>query len=200
MNAFLNKTIQGSMQPGRCPMAYEHIHETDSFGSLTPAGFAALPPTVHKHPLPGRELKLRTTIDKTGKVKARIVKVPLGDLHIFNPSQGYDCRISMNLEVNLERPGLDFGELVEAPTAEKPAPPSRVKDRLSYKHLAYEIDLTRVEVRGLAPKYELELEVDALVLRRQMALMMEGKEHAFGDVVSGFLDNATFLMRQQTVG
>lgn len=197
MNEFLNKAIRDSKQPGRVPMDYEHRYETDSFAALSPAGYDALPPSISKrhfdHPP-----KLRTSRnDKTGQVIARIIKMHLGSLHIFNPQEPYDCRISMNLEVNLDRPDLDPDELIEQATEAKPAPLSRKKDRLSYKHLAYSIDLTKVETRGFAPKYELELEVDSSLLREQMQRMQSGQEHAFTDVVSGFVDDATFLMRQR---
>ena len=73
----------------------------------------------------------------------------------------------------------------------------RVKDRLSYKHLAYSIDLTKVEREGLDASYELELEVDSALLRQQMGLIKQGRESAYTEVVSGFLDNATFLMRER---
>lgn len=197
MNKFLNSTAQASMAPGRVHMQYEHLYQTDTFATLSPAGLAALPPIVQRKPLHGRELRLRTTRNtKTKQVIAHIIKVPLGDLHIQNPGEPYDCRISMNLEVNLDRPDLRLEDLVEPPAHDKPPAPERRKDRLSYKHLAYSVDLTKVESAGVPPKYELELEVDANVLRAQIARVKKGQESAYGDVVSGFLDNATFLMRQ----
>ena len=67
---------------------------------------------------------------------------------------------------------------------------------MSYKHLAYSIDLTKVESQGVPSKYELELEVDANVLRQQIERGKRGLDTAYTDVVSGFFDNATFLMRQ----
>lgn len=196
MNTFLNQAIQDSTRnPGRVPMQYNHPRETDTFRTLSAAGIQALPKAFQQRPL-GRELKLRTTTDhKTNQITARIVKIHIADLHIFNPQGDYDCRITMNLEVNLLRPDLHPDDLIDPPTGANPAPPDRRKDRLSYKHLAYSVDLTRVDVNGLAPKYELELEVDAGLLRAQMDLMQRGESHAFGDVVAGFLDNATYLMR-----
>lgn len=196
MNHFLNATTQASHAPGRVHIDYKHHFQTDTFATLSQAGLASLPPTVRKASLHGRELRLRTSRDtKTGQVIAHIIKVPLGDLHIQNPGEPYDCRISMNLEVNFP-PDVNVDELIEPPTHEKPAPPERRKDRLSYRHLAYSVDLTKVESMGVAPKYELELEVDANVLREQMERSKRGQDSAYTDVVSGFLDNATFLMRQ----
>jgi polynucleotide 5'-triphosphatase len=198
MNSFLNSTIQAAQAPGRVPFVYEHLFQTDTFATLSPAGLASLPPSVQKRRhLSGRELRLRTSRDTRNpqKVLAHIIKVPLGDLHIQNPGEPYDCRISMNLEVNFPV-DTPISDLIEAPTESKPAPPERRKDRLSYKHLAYSVDLTKVESAGVAPKYELELEVDAGVLREQIERGKRGEDSAYTDVVAGFLDNATFLMRQ----
>jgi len=198
MNQFLNSTTQESRQPGRIHMQYAHKHETDSFATLSAAGYAALPEVARTKPRK-HELRLRTTRDsRTGQVLARIVKIPLGNIHIYNPNELYDCRISMNLEVSLDRPDLDFEALVKAPSEEKELLPSRKKDRLSYKHLCYSVDLTKVEVSGLAqPKYELELEMDPGKLREQMGKQSQGQPNGVADVVSGFLDNACFLMKQR---
>lgn len=46
-------------------------------------------------------------------------------------------------------------------------------------------------------RFELEQEMDANILRQQMHLAAESKPNAFGDVVSGFLDNLVFLMREK---
>ena len=202
MNNYLNHTIQESMQPGRTRMSYVHLHERDSFYALSPYGQEALPSSLQRRQ--NREPRVRITIDEDPKKEPharnrprRIVKVPINNLHIFNPHWNYDCRISINLEVNLDRPDLDPDALIsQDPKQQQFREVDRKKDRVSYKHLAYSIDLTKVEREGLGATYELELEVDSTLLREQMRLMSEGKPHAFGDVVGGFLDNATFLMRQ----
>jgi polynucleotide 5'-triphosphatase len=198
MNEFLNATTRASQAPGRVPIAYKHHFQTDTFAALSPAGLASLPPSVQRRShLHGRDLRLRTSRDtrNPNNILAHIIKVPLGDLHIQNPGEPYDCRISMNLEVNFPT-DIDIGELIEQPTHDKPAPPERRKDRMSYRHLAYSVDLTRIDSAGGPPKYELELEVEANVLREQIAKGKRGEDSAYTDVVSGFLDNATFLMRQ----
>lgn len=198
MNEFLNTTIRSSLQPGRVPMDYTHPRENDSFLTLSPAGFSALPRAFQQRTHRHRDLKLRTSTDATsGQVTARIVKIDVAHLHIFNPQGDYDARISLNLEAHLLHSPLHLKELTIEPTAEKPAPPERKKDRLSYKHLAYSVDLTRVDVQGLNAKYELEVEVNAPVLRGQMERGERGEESAFGEVVSGFLDDVVFLMRQR---
>lgn len=201
MNDAFNSAVRASHQPGRVQMSYEHLRNTDSLYALSRLGLQAIPQSLHRHLK--REPRFRITTDtKTGHTKARIIKVNIAHLHIYNPSFNYDCRISVNYEVNLDRPGLDPNSLfADDPGSNKypvPVEIPRIKDRMAYKHLAYSFDLTKVEMEGLNPIYEMELEVDSNLLRQQMNLMTQGvAENAFGDVVSGFLDNATFLMRQK---
>lgn len=201
MNEFLNATIKDSKQySGRIGMHYEHPFEIDSFHHLSSYGQSLLPKSIQRRQgtqRPRLRITYKDNRDGTrGDIKARIVKLPISNLHIFNPGHHYDCRISINLEVNFHRPDVDLDSLIDV-DADRQNPPDvdRVKDRIQYKHLAYCIDLTKVQRRGLEPSHELELEVDSNALREQMALMREGKPNGFGDVVAGFLDNATFLMR-----
>ena len=196
MNDALNESIKASMQQGRVAMSYKRLRETDSFFNLSKLGQQQLPQALQRRQ-GNRQPRLRITRNDQAAgrpVVARIVKIPISNLHIFNPGNNYDCRISINLEVNLDRPDLDLEALI---THDKDTEVDREKNRIAYGHLAYSIDLTQVKRQGLEPSHELELEVDSNVLREQMALSKEGKESAFGDVVSGFLDNATFLMRER---
>ena len=175
-------------------MVYKHHYETDTFERLSKAGIAALPPSIRNSVQLGRDPKLRTTTrDSDSAVLARIVKINIDHLHIFNPRYNYDCRISINVEVNLDRPELDPAELVDVAGT---AVPARKKDRLSYKHLIYSIDLTKVMTPGLAPKYELELEIEAQALRDQIRRIHSREPHAYSEVVQSFLDNVTYLMRE----
>jgi polynucleotide 5'-triphosphatase len=179
-------------------MMYEHIYEIDTFHTLSPLGLSVLPSAFSG----SRRIstpRLRVTKDqKTGKVKARIVKMRVADLHIFSPRSHHDCRISINLEVNLDRPGLDPADLIQDDG--KINEPERRKDRLSYKHLCYSMDLTKVESPGHRTTYEMELEVDSNILREHRQALLEGRDSAYGDIVGGFLDNTTFLMRETPPG
>ena len=104
MNQFLNDALTKTFKPGRVRMDYKHIRETDSFHTLSAYGLQALPESLQRRSDKGRPPRLRVTTDnKTGNVIARIVKIPIAHLHIFNPGSPYDCRISVNLEVNLNR-------------------------------------------------------------------------------------------------
>lgn len=202
MNSYLNSATQTSFrEPGREKIDYKHLFETDSFRTLSEVGLRALPEAIHKHNQRGRDLKLRTTIDsKTKVLKARIVKVKVADLHIFNPGPNYDMRISINIECNLIRPDLDPHALTKEPNPQEPVQPDRKKDRLSYKQLKYSVDLTRVDVAGMPPKYELEIEVDANALRQEMSKMLVGQDNGFTDIVDGFMENAQWLMKQVKPG
>ena len=199
MNKYLNQICEAptKAEQGRPKIAYKRIQETDSFYNLSKLGQQELPQALQRRQS-GRPPRLRIsreTLVNGQPEKARIVKIPISNLHIYNPGtpKPFDCRISINLEVNLNKPNLHFDALIEGQTQVEV---DRRKNRLSYKHLnTFSIDLTKVEMDGLAPTHELELEVDSNLLRTQMALMVEGRPNAYGDVVSGFLDNATFLMR-----
>ena len=197
LNEYLNAAIQTSLKPGRIPMTYKHLYETDTFHHLSPTALSLLPPSLQTRTPARRENRLRITTDtRTHAITARIIKHKLADLHIYNPG-AYDSRISINLEINLNRPDISPASLIAADDAARGNEVPRVKDRLSYQHLAYSIDLTKVEMAGLPPRFELEQEVDSALLRRQMGLAKRGEPNAFGDVVSGFLDNLVFLMREK---
>ncbi|KAK5709641.1 hypothetical protein LTR17_019577 [Elasticomyces elasticus] len=202
MNGFLNSALQKSKleeENGRVAMDYSHPKTRDSFLPLSDAGYNALPASFRRHANKG-DLRLRTTTNTTtGEVEARIVKTKISDLHIYNPAGDYDCRISLNLEANMNhRHFAPFDDLSDEWAPGDKISPPRMKDRMSYKHLVYQIDLTMVTVsKALPPKYELELEVQGQVLREQLRRLIQGGENAFADVVNGFLDNATWLMRQK---
>lgn len=199
LNKMLNATLASSVEPGRQAIKYARRDEIDSFTDLSPEGIESLPQRLQSLATRGKELRLRTTrAEKSGEVIACIVKVPIDHRQIFNP-YGYACRISINVEVDFMQANIK--PMTIAPTIEKPAQPDRKKHRLSYTHLdTYSIDLTTVHISALAPKYELEVEVDSKRLLQQMDLMLGGQsQNAFGDVVSGFMDNTQFLMRGRTV-
>jgi len=209
MNQFLNDTTQKSMQPGRSHMQYLHRYELDSFAALSPAGNAALPEFAHRIQEERQQrafnFKMRTSEDVNPKlppntphpVLARIVKLRLADLDILSPHNGlYDMRISVNIEFDMTKSGLNIADLVVPPEADKDPQRARHKNRLSYSHLGYQVDLTQVTVKGEeGKKHELEVEVDAVRLREQAHMLMNGRENAFEELVEGLLSNCSLLMR-----
>lgn len=210
MNDYLNKTVQASMEPGRVKMGYKHRYERDSFATLNRAGYEALPPSARAHLRPGHSLKLRTTIPDPEKVPkdtppvvlGRIVKVRLDDLDILCPKMDFDCRISVNVEVDLNnRPDVDPTLIVdEADPNDPDAPQARRKDRLSYQHLAYSVDLTQVILTNGKKSHELEIEIDSTKLREEAMRCMQGQDNAYETLVDGFLSNVLTLMGAQREG
>lgn len=173
MNLFLNKAFTDSQNPKgrsatpqtkpRIPMSYIHTHESDTFYELSQTGILSLPQSIlHTlNSLNSRHSKAKvriTTDQKTGNTLAKIVKVRLADLDVYSPSTVFDYRISINLEKNLEG---DWRDLVE-PMARNVRRSDRNKDRVSYKHLAYQIDLTQVispEVSSSKSNFQLDLKL-----------------------------------------
>jgi hypothetical protein len=99
-----------------------------------------LPASIRNTLNPRHNVKLRVTTDqKTGATLARIIKVRVADLDVYSPRTLFDWRISVNLEMNYEG---DVSDLVESTDSGRKG--DRNKDRMSYTHQAYQIDLTQV--------------------------------------------------------
>lgn len=106
-----------------------------------------------QHNLPPRHKpRVRVTTDqRTNEVLARIVKCRVADLNVYSPRTCLDWRVSVNLEMNYDG---DMSELIPIPdvgggSARRgggggSGSGHREKDRMSYRHLAYQIDLTQV--------------------------------------------------------
>ena len=126
-------------------MDYKHTRETDTFHELTQAGALALPPSIASglniNPRHASKSKVRITTDqKTGKVLAKIIKTRVADIHIHSPRTLFDWRISVNVEMDYKGKMTDLVEHY----VQNGKQADRNKDRMSYKHLAYQIDLTQV--------------------------------------------------------
>lgn len=141
MNNFLNEAVKNSMpqaNPKRIPLSYAHKKERDSFYEVSPA---ELPPVIRQNLNPRHKPKVRVTVDqRTGEVLAKIVKCRVADLDIHSPLTAVDWRVSVNLEMNYDG---DISHLTPADTGRGRAS-DRNKDRMSYRHLAYQVDLTQV--------------------------------------------------------
>jgi len=83
--------------------------------------------------------KVRVTLDqKTGKVINTIIKTRIADLNVYSPKTAFDWRVSANIEMPY------LGEIEGLQPSSDRGGGDRNKDRLSYRHLAYHIDLTQV--------------------------------------------------------
>ncbi|KAH3257950.1 hypothetical protein KXW23_008671 [Aspergillus fumigatus] len=209
MNNFLNEAVKASMpqtNQGRIPLSYAHKKERDTFYEISPS---ELPPVIRQNLNPRHKPKVRVTVDqRTGEVLAKIVKCRIADMDVHSPRTSVDWRVSVNLPMVDSRGGRGG---------------DRSKDRMSYRHLAYQIDLTQVaksEVshffqRPPAPskfrtpvltmtqppskgdfEHELEIEASAAEIRRQGQLAMAGDpQNQYEDLVKGFVDNIRVLAR-----
>ncbi|KAH7336892.1 CYTH-like domain-containing protein [Rhizoctonia solani] len=137
----------------------------------------------------GHGEKTRVTRDeKTGKVAACVRKKRIANLDVHSPKQGVDWRISINLEEPASNP------------AGQPAH-TRRKDRISYTHQAFKIDLTQVTSSHNGPNqllHELEVEfVNAAELLRHRArrTQLGPGANPFDDLVRVFVNNVRIMAR-----
>jgi len=177
-NELLNQLKISSSQPGHLssPLEYAHHYLVDTF-----------------YPTDSHE-KIRLTRDeKTGEVVECVRKIRLSDLNVYSPKRAADWRVSVNLEVSVPQP-------VGTPTH------TRRKDRISYTHEEFSIDLTQVTSTASAsgaPEvlHELELEISRSALLLSTALkrgdpnVPEHERNAFDELIRAFVNNARILVR-----
>ncbi|KAL8794398.1 MAG: hypothetical protein Q9195_003097 [Heterodermia aff. obscurata] len=209
LNGFLNralvdskpqKTKKGPSPPhSRVEMDYAHTYERDTFYNLAQSSILTLPKSIQDQIDPSNrraKQKVRiTTNSKTGQPIAQIIKVRVADMDVYSPQTLFDWRISVNVEMKIEG---DFRRLIEPGDAGRTSY-DRNKDRLSYKHSHYQIDLTQVTPTDAATKaekeHELEIEVASQEIRKQGQLARDGQANRFEELVKGFADNVRTLVR-----
>ncbi|KAF7346178.1 mRNA-capping enzyme subunit beta [Mycena sanguinolenta] len=185
-NTRLNELKISSTQPGfpSTPLAYAHLHLVDSFY-----------PTDNPHD----KEKIRVTRDeKTGAVVECMRKIRLGDLNIFSPKRSADWRVSVNVEIPVSHP-------IGSPTH------TRKKDRMSYSHEEFSIDLTQVHASSSSSGppdilHELEIEIArpqlllATAARRGDPNVPELERSSFDELIRAFVNNARILVRNASEG
>lgn len=220
MNNFLNEAVKASMPQAnstRIPLAYVHKKERDTFYEIQASD---LPPVIRQNLNPRHKPKVRVTTDeRTGEILAKIVKCRVADVDVCSPRTTVDWRVSVNLEMEYT------GDVSNLPVIDaaviKGGRGDRIKDRMSYRHLAYQVDLTQVAKSDVSlsnvlchPRkqssdhisqqqpgknefdHELEVEVSAEEIRRQGQLAMSGDpKNQYEDLVKGFVDNIRVLAR-----
>jgi hypothetical protein len=135
-----------------------------------------------------------------------IIKQRIADLEIYCPNQAFDYRISINLEAPWSG---DVRHLHQTPEQVANA---RGKDRISYRYLAYQIDLTQITQGdggvggpGHGPvqkklEHELELEIGVPETRRELDKLIRGEEGSiYGKLIEGFVNNVRILVREAGV-
>ncbi|KAI1174833.1 CYTH-like domain-containing protein [Nemania sp. FL0916] len=209
LNEYLNEQVKASLfrNPSaapRVPIQYVHRRQTDRFFELPAHLRQRLPPSVANLLSPNAPLKARITYDqKTGNILAKIVKARVADLHIHLSHMPLDCRISINIEWDWDGPP---SEIEQSQIPHKDRQPDRNKDRLSYTHGFYQIDLTQVTHQehqghqgqaGISSKeHELEIELDSRVLYDHGQLLINGEPNRYSDLVDGLIDNVRLLARR----
>lgn len=131
----------GVPRVSRVPIMYKHRRETDKFFELSPSLRKQLPACI-QHRIPAKHsAKVRVTYDQSTRgVIAKIIKARVADLDLHMPRCPFDCRISVNLEMDWDG---TVEELEREATVQETSP-DRKKDRLSYTQSHYQIDLTQV--------------------------------------------------------
>ncbi|KAK7416810.1 mRNA-capping enzyme subunit beta [Neonectria punicea] len=207
-NDFLNQMViqTDPRAPGgnsRVQVLYKHRREIDRFFEL-PSDLQGRLPGCMRARLgsKSRNVRVRVTYDqKTGEVLNKIIKARVADINLHMPMCPMDCRISINLEMDWEG---SVGELEQFATSQVERQPDRNKDRLSYTHGPYQIDLTQVTHPAAAPggaqrmdkQHELEIELDPMITLDQGRKAISGAPHRYQELVEGFIDNVRVLARK----
>lgn len=127
----------------RVQVHYKHRREVDRFFEL-PMELHGLVPGCMRSRLGSRSrsIRVRVTYDqKTGEVINKIIKARVADISLHLPACPMDCRISVNLEMQWDG---SVEELEQHAANQADRQPDRNKDRLSYTHGPYQVDLTQV--------------------------------------------------------
>jgi polynucleotide 5'-triphosphatase len=194
LNEYLNRTVRMAKEPGRQPVEYRHTRETDTFYDIPPSFLAGLNPEVLKvqqQTRRGPRVRLTTDI-KTREITATIIKFRVADLEIYCPNDDFDCRISISLETRYPHP---IDGLVEH--LDRGVSTARMKDRLSYRHQGFQVDLTQVTpMANQADKvHELELELDTQRLLQEGRKVQTQQESEYEKLVGTFLNNIRVINR-----
>ncbi|KAH8825154.1 mRNA triphosphatase CET1 [Flagelloscypha sp. PMI_526] len=176
-NGLLNDLVASSPCP---PIVYKHHYLHDSFYPEAD----------------GHSGKIRVTRDEKAEnqVVECVRKLKLGDLNIFSPKHRADWRITVNLEVTVPHP-------IGSSTF------TRRKDRLSYTHEEFNIDLSQVHTGpGADPLHELEVEIArpalllALAEKRNDPTASDLDKSGFDELIRAFVNNARILVKNADGG
>lgn len=206
-NQALNKLIERTSAPSypHARVRYEHTRVVDTF--YTPPSGSGLSTGSGK---------IRVTKDaKTGELKECIQKIRIADLNIYSPKRKLDWRLSVNTEVPCKPTSL----LPHLVLALRPLPAAvpltgaptntRKKDRMTYSHQSFKVDLTQVTSTGSSGtqgdlQHELEIEfIDSGDLMRLAGSRSRGtgaawsgqESELFDELVRVFVNNVRILIR-----
>jgi polynucleotide 5'-triphosphatase len=199
LNKYLNHATQLSHAPGRRKIDYKHTRETDYFYEIPQHALHLVDPVVMEwHQRSGKRgaPRLRVTKDNaTNTITAVIIKTRIQDIEIRCPFDEFDFRISISLETAWHHDNWQqFPEYLD-----KGVRTSRNKDRLSYRHQGFLVDLTQVTPFSAGGKveksHELEIECDADRLLEEGYKNRNGETNEYEKLVHVFLNNVKVVNR-----
>jgi hypothetical protein len=195
LNKYLNMVTQQSQRPDRTPIKYTHTRETDYFYDIPDAALSQFDPEVRK--LQRKPPRLRVTRDNASdRITAVIIKTRIADLEVRCPSDEFDFRVSISLETNWTTPGWEqFPEHLDQLVRT-----TRNKDRLSYQHQGFLVDLTQVtpfskQGEKVEKVHELEIEMDVERLVEEGYKNYNNQTNDFESLVHVFLNNVKVVNR-----
>lgn len=196
LNKYLNDAFLQASTSGRAPMTYEHTRETDTLYDMPTQMLEHLHHQVRAaHLEGGKSPRVRVTRDnKTNKVTTGhnpIIKLRMADLEIFCPNYTFDIRISVSLETKWPHPVDDLQEHLDKGVA-KP----RSKDRVSFFHQGFRVDLTQVFSSATGTKtHELEIELKTNELKEEAKKIGRKLPNDYEELVRVFLNNMRVVNR-----
>ena len=177
-------------------LRHKHLKESDEFYELTLEGRNALPQSLAHWLKASRHApKVRKTIDQTtGALGKQIIKLRIADLEVYNPRSHFDYRVSLSLEVPWDG---EPDHLVPPRDNDR----DRKKDRISYRHMTNQVDLTQITYYGSSKKeHELEVEISPGSIETELALLVDRQENNYEALVSSFINNVRLLCREAGMG
>lgn len=205
LNKYLNSVTQQSQRPGRVPIQYKHTRETDYFYDIPQGALHLIDPVVlefHNRTGARGAPRLRVTRDNASEaITAVIIKTRVANIEIRCPNDDFDFRVSISLETQWQ--GDNWQSFPEH--LDQGVRTTRSKDRLSYRHQGFLVDLTQVtpfarQGEKAEKVHELEIEMDTDRLIGEGYRNARGEVNEYEKLVHVFLNNVKVVNRAAKAG
>lgn len=188
-------TFQASMleQQFKAAAAFLDKLASDTKGTDKPTRIVSYPVNSTRDLVfqpPGTD-NCRVTLNKEDQEIERIVKRRVDNLVVYSPGDLLDFRISISLEIPVTGADIDLTQL--------PVKTERVKNRLSYAHRAFQVDLTSVVTDKINNTQELEVEINKPLMLEYFDALSRGDKDAslrFEELVRFTVDNTRLILRK----
>lgn len=134
---------------------------------------------------------VRVTLSEEDEILERIIKRRVDNLDVYSPGDLLDFRVTVSLEIPQSEAEYNMLKLSKNG--------QRVKNRLSFRHRAFQADLTLVTKEKNVASRELELEMNQELLLKYYHGLERGDKDAsieFEELVRFLIDNARLLLRK----